>query len=226
VAPPTHLLSIATEVNDVINAAPNRRAVRHSRCCGARFIVRHESRPACTDFNLAQLRDFAVQHHNGIVFGAWLQGIGSLLPVLFAVALVHLAGATHQFAGWITLLAGATILMVSLVEITFYLGAARAAEGGDLTSGTVSNALIEAVQHVFLIAPALLLPLGAVLLGSQVLPRAFAYLALTIGTTLQIFGLVGLFRVLQPIIDDVLIVQALWFVAAGVALLMTGERRV
>jgi hypothetical protein len=177
------------------------------------------------DFSLAQLRDFAIQRHNGIVLGAWLQGMGSLLLVLFAIALVHLAGATNQLAGWITLLAGATILMVSLVEITFYLGAVNAAEAGDLTSGTVSNALIKAVQHVFLIAPALLLPLGAVLLGSQVLPRVFAYLALAIGATLQIFGLVGLFGVLQPIIDDVLIVQALWFVAAGVVL-MTGERRV
>ena len=176
------------------------------------------------DFSSAQLRDFAVQHHTGIVFGAWLQGIGSILLVLFAIALVHLARATHQFAGWITLLAGTTIMMMSLVEITFYLGAVHAAEAGDLTSGTVSNALIKAVQHVFLIAPALLLPLGVVLLGSPVLPRTFAYLALAIGTTLQIFGLVGLFGVLQPIIDDVLVVQALWFVAAGVAL-MTGERR-
>jgi len=173
------------------------------------------------EFTVSQLRDFAVQHHVGIVFGAWLQGMGSLLLVLFAIAVVHLAGATHQFAGWITLLAGATILMVSLVEITFYLGAVRAAEAGDLTSETVSNALIKAVQHVFLIAPALLLPLGAVLLGSSILPRAFAYLALAIGATLQIFGLVGLFGVLQPIIDDVLIVQALWFVAAGVALIAT-----
>ena len=171
------------------------------------------------EFTVSQLRDFAVQHHNGIVFGAWLQGMGSLLLVLFAIALVHLAGATHQFAGWVTLLAGATILMVSLVEITFYLGAVQAAEAGDLTSGAVSNALIKAVQHVFLIAPALLLPLGAVLLGAQILPRVFAYVALAIGATLQIFGLVGLFGVLQPIIDDVLIVQALWFVAAGVVLL-------
>ena len=171
------------------------------------------------EFTASQLRDFAIQHHNGIVFGAWLQGMGSLLLVLFAIALVHLAGATHQFAGWVTLLAGATILMVSLVEITFYLGAVQAAEAGDLTSGAVSNALIKAVQHVFLIAPALLLPLGAVLLGAQILPRVFAYVALAIGATLQIFGLVGLFGVLQPIIDDVLIVQALWFVAAGVVLL-------
>ena len=119
------------------------------------------------EFTVSQLRDFAVQHHNGIVFGAWLQGMGSLLLVLFAIALVHLAGATHQFAGWVTLLAGATILHGEPGGDYFYLGAVQAAESGDLTSGTVSNALIKAVQHVFLIAPALLLPLGAVLLGSR-----------------------------------------------------------
>ena len=86
------------------------------------------------DYTITQLRDFAVQHHDGIVFGGWLQGMGSLLIVLFAIALVHLAGATHRLAGWITLLAGATILMVSLVEVTFYLGAVRATQLGDIAS--------------------------------------------------------------------------------------------
>src|SRR5262249_7811142 len=69
----------------------------------------------------AQLAEFATTHHGTIVAGGWMQGIGSLLIVLFALALVHLAGATHRLAGWITLLAGGSILMVSLVEVTFYL---------------------------------------------------------------------------------------------------------
>src|SRR5260221_14617767 len=77
---------------------------------------------------LAQLHDFAVQHPNTIVLGGWLQGIGSLLIVLFALGLVDLAGYMQRLAGWITLLAGTIILMVSLVEVTFYLGAAQAAE--------------------------------------------------------------------------------------------------
>jgi hypothetical protein len=168
----------------------------------------------------AQLVDWAVQHHTTIVLGSWLQGIGSLLSVLFVLALVHLAGATHRFAGWATLLAGAAILLVSLVEVTFYLSAAEAAVTGDVVTGTISNALIKAVQHVFLIAPALLLPLGVVLLGSRLLPRALAYLALALGAILQALGLVGLFGVLQPVIDVLLIVQGLWFLAAAVALLV------
>jgi hypothetical protein len=40
-----------------------------------------------------------------------------------------------------------------------------------------------------------------------------------LGATLQVLGLVGLFNVLQPVIDFVLIVQALWFVAAAIALI-------
>jgi hypothetical protein len=172
------------------------------------------------DSTVAQLRDFAIFHHNGIVLGGWLQAMGSLLIVLFAITLVHLADATHRLAGWITILAGATILMVSLVEVTFYLAAVQAAESGDKASGLASNNLINAVQHIFLIAPALLLPLGFVLLGSNVLPRGFSYTALALGGTLQGLGLLGLFQPLQAVIDVMLIVQAFWFVAAAVALLI------
>jgi hypothetical protein len=183
----------------------------------ASFVI-NPAPPA--NYTVPQLQEFAVQHHNGIVLGGWLQGMGSLLIVLFAIGLVHLTESTHTLPGWITLLSGATILMVSLAEVTFYLGAVQATEMGDTASALASNNLIKAVQHVFLIAPALLLPLGFVLLGSKVLPRAFAYLALVIGATLQVFGLLGLFNVLQPVIDNLLIVQSLWFVAASIALLI------
>ncbi len=168
---------------------------------------------------VAQLRDFAVRHHDGIVLGGWLQGMGSLLIVLFALGLVHFADATQQLAGWVTLLAGAIILMVSLTEITFYLAAVQATELGDIAGGLSANNLIGAARHVFLIAPALLLPLGVVLRGSRVLPRFFAISALTLGATLQILGLIGLFRHLQSFIDVVLIVQSLWFVTAAVGVL-------
>ena len=181
----------------------------------ASFVI-NPAPPA--SFTTPQLLAFALEHHTGIVLGAWLQGIGSLLIVLFALGLVHLAKAMQRLAGWITVLAGACILMVSLLEITFYLGTVQAAEVGDTTSGLASNNLIRAVQHVFLIAPALLLPLGFVLLGSDVLPRMFAHLALAMGATLQVFGLLGLFYALQSVIDVLLIVQSVWFVAAAFAL--------
>jgi len=103
-----------------------------------------------TDASVAELTDFAHQHHTTIVLGGWLQGMGSLLLVIFALALVHLAGATHWFSGWLTLLAGATILAVSLMEVTFYLGAVQGAASGDVASGLGSDNLRKAVQHAFL----------------------------------------------------------------------------
>src|ERR1700751_2549591 len=68
-----------------------------------------------------ELVKFGQEHYRGILWGAWLQAVGPVLIVLFAFALVHLAGAALRLAGWMTLF-GATVLMtVSLIEITFYL---------------------------------------------------------------------------------------------------------
>ncbi len=117
------------------------------------------------------------------------------------------------------MLAGATILMVSLVEVTFYFAATQSVVAQDLTLGLVANGLIRAVQHVFLVAPALLLPLGVLVLRARLLPRALGLSALALGATLQLFGLVGLFGVLQSVVDTVLIAQSVWFIAAGVAIM-------
>jgi hypothetical protein len=60
------------------------------------------------------------QHFAHILWGAWLRAVGSVIIMLFAFALVHLAGATQRLAGWM-LFFGATILTtVSLIETTFY----------------------------------------------------------------------------------------------------------
>jgi len=182
---------------------------------GASFAI-NPAPPA--NATVAQLTDFAIRHHNVIVFGSWLQGTGSLLLVLFALALVHLSGAVNTYAGWVTMLSGAILLMVSLVEVAFYLGAVEAGISGDVNTGLTSNTLIKEVQHLFLIAPALLLPLGFVLYRSNLLPRAFSYSAFVIAAVLQIGGLLGLLDFLQPVIDTVLLVQNAWFILAGIVL--------
>jgi hypothetical protein len=71
----------------------------------------------------AELVNFGQQHYAAVLWGAWLQAVGPVLIVLFAFALVHLAGAAQRLAGWMTLF-GATVLMtVSLIEITYYISA-------------------------------------------------------------------------------------------------------
>ncbi len=173
---------------------------------------------------ISQMFAYANQNHDKILIAAWLQGISSLLVVLFILAIVHQAGATQRFAGWITLLSGSALLMTSLVEISFYILAVQAAAIGDAVMGTIAEATILAIHHIFLIAPALLLPLGIVLLGSNVLPRLYGYLAIALGAALQVLGLIGLFNLLQPVIDNLLIVQNVWLVTAGIVLLFRPKR--
>lgn len=159
-----------------------------------------------------------------IVLDGGMQGFGSLLIVIFALALVRLSGAGHGFLGWLTQFAGGTILMISLIEVTFYLTAAQAIASGDTASDLISDGPDRAMQHIFLTAPALLLPLAVVLLRTRVLARPFAWSGLAIGATLQVLALAGAFRVMQPAVDALVIVQSAWFVAAGAALALSATQ--
>ena len=75
------------------------------------------------DPSSVELIKFGQQHYSSILWGAWLQAVGPVLIVLFAFALVHLAGATQRLSGWMTLFGASVLMMVSLIEVTFYIGA-------------------------------------------------------------------------------------------------------
>jgi len=172
-----------------------------------------------------QLMEFAAQHYATIILGGWMQAVGSILLVLFALSIVYFARATGRLSGLITVMAAACILMVSLLEITFYLTAAQALVDRDEALGTSANAVVKSVQHVFLLSPALLLPVGYILVSTRLLPPVLGYLSIFIGAVLQILGPIGIFAPLQGLIDVILIVQALWFAAAGI-LLFAGRNRI
>lgn len=167
----------------------------------------------------AELMKFGQDNYAKILWGAWLQAVGPVLIVLFAFSLVHLAGATQRLAGWMTLL-GATILMtVSLVEITFYIGALHA---DPAVMPYISLVFISAVQHLYFIvaAPSLFFPLGIVLLGSAVLPRPFGYLALVLAGVFAVLGAAFMLRLTLPnYVTAFAGVQALWWFAAAIALI-------
>jgi hypothetical protein len=140
--------------------------------------------------------------------------------VLFAFALVHLAGATVRLAGWMTFF-GATILMtVSLIEITFYISAMNP---DPAMMPSISLRLIYAAQHLYFIiaAPTLFLPLGIVLVSSQILPRLFGYLALLLAACFATLGVVFLLHVTLPgPVTAFAGVQALWWLAAAITLIV------
>jgi len=159
-----------------------------------------------------------------LLLDGWMHGIGSLLIVVFALALVQLSGAAYSLTARLTQFACGTILMISLIELTFYLTAAQAIASGQTASDLISDGADRAVQHVFLTAPALLLPLSVVLLRTRTLARSFAWSGLAIGTGLQVLALTGAFSVTQPVVGAMVIVQSAWFAAAGAALTLSATR--
>src|SRR6266705_595272 len=171
----------------------------------------------------AELRKFGQRNYVHILWGAWMQAVGPALIVLFALCLVHLAGAAQRLAGWMTLF-GATVLMtVSLIEITFYRSALHA---DPEVMPFISLTLISAVQHLyFMIAgPALFLPLGIVLLSSAVLPRWFAYLALLLAVVFESLGMIFMLTLTLPAAVTAARIQALWWLAAAITLVMQSRK--
>jgi len=167
-----------------------------------------------------ELVKFGQQNCVTVLWGSWLQAVGPVLIVLFAFALVHLAEATQRLGGWMTFF-GATILMtVSLVEITFYISALSS---NPAMMPSISLKLISAVQHLYFIvaAPALFLPLGIVLVRSQVLPRLFGYLALILAAAFAALGVIFLLDLTLPgAVTAFAGVQAFWWMAAAITLII------
>ena len=173
----------------------------------------------------AELTRFAQQSYKSVLWGAWLQAVGPVFIILFAFSLVHLCGASRRLAGWMTVF-GATVLMtVSLIEVTFYIVALFPDPPG---INEIGVRLISSVQHLYFIiaAPALFLPLGIVLVGSRVMPRALGYLALALGGIFALVGVASLLTLTLPASVQALgSIQALWWLAAAFSLLF-GSRRI
>ncbi len=176
----------------------------------------------------AQLVEFARLHSSSILWGAWLQAVGTILSVVFALAIVTLARATTKLSGWLTLFGGGVLATVSLVETVCYIGALFPSPTADPTTmALVCTALGHSVQHLFFIAgaPALFLPLGGVILGSRIVSRAFGYLAFALGAAFAIAGLATMTTLIVPDGATALaVVQALWWLAVAIALIVRRER--
>lgn len=172
----------------------------------------------------AQLIAFDHQNFALILWGAWLQAIGPVFIVLFAIHLVSLAGATTRVAGWMTLFGASILMTVSLVEIVFYISALYDTPP---TMVQISYELIHAVQHLYFIvaSPAFFIPLGIVILGSDVLPRLLGYLALLLGAAFAIAGIVTLLSLEVPVVVQLCAsIQVLWWLAAAITLIVRTVR--
>lgn len=170
---------------------------------------------------LAQVVRVATQYHTLWFLGTWLQATGSLLSVIFFLALVQRSGATVRLAGLLTIVGSAVLLAVVLIEGVFTIDLAQAAANGHQVTSLTSFDIMTAFTYIYPIVPApvIFLALGTILLGSRLLPRVFGYLALGLGIAFEIVGLIALFT--TPILTIVVLsLQALWVLAAALTLLV------
>jgi hypothetical protein len=125
------------------------------------------------DAGAAEVAGVGLRYHGTLFLGAWLQATGTLLCVVFFVALVQLAGGATRPSGLLTVVGAGTLLAVAVVEGAFTVDWAQAAADGHPAVALSSYEVMSAFVHVFPMAPAPLvyLSLGAALAGSDVLPR-------------------------------------------------------
>ena len=173
------------------------------------------------DASTDQIIAFGNKYHQVILVDVWLQQIGSLLSVLFVLALVHLAGSSQRFAGRLVLLASGVILALSLAEGTFILAAVQSGTNGHNESAVTAVDMGSVFIHIFLLAPSLFLVMGFALLNTFILPPVFIWTALILGALFQVLGVAGLFSdTALMIVIFVLLAQNIWTLAASVSLLV------
>jgi hypothetical protein len=166
---------------------------------------------------LSQVVSVATQYHTLWYLGTWLQATGSLLSVIFFLALVQRAGATARLAGLLTIVGSAVLLAVVLIEGVFTIDLAQAAANGHQVTSLTSFDIMTVFTYIYPIVPApvIFLALGTILLGSDLLPRVFGLLAFGLGIAFAVVGLIALFT--TPILTIVVLsFQALWVLAAAI----------
>ena len=170
---------------------------------------------------LTQVVSVATQYHTLWYLGTWLQATGSLLSVVFFLALVQKSGATASLAGLLTIVGSAVLLAVVLIEGVFTIDLAQAAANGHLVTSLTSFDLMTVFTYIYPIVPApvIFLGLGTILLGSRLLPRVFGFLAFGLGIAFAVVGLIALFTT-SILSIVVLSLQALWVLAAALTLLI------
>lgn len=173
----------------------------------------------------AQVVSVATQYHTLWFLGTWLQATGSLLSVVFFLALVQKAKATVRLAGLLTTVGSAVLLAVVLIEGVFTIDLAQAAANGHQVTSLTSFDLMTVFTYIYPIVPApvIFLALGTILLGSHLLPRVFGLLVFGLGVAFAVVGLIALFT--TPILTIIVLsLQALWVLAAAVMWLIRAGR--
>ncbi len=171
---------------------------------------------------LPQLVAFGVQHRSAVLLAGWMQATGTLLAVVFALALLHFAQAGGRLAGSLSVFGSAVLMVVGLIEVMLYVGLIS----GDPATVEVAAQLIPGLQHAYPIvaAPMVFLPLSAAVLRARLLPAAIGQLGFALGAIFWLLGLLGVLYPMQGAVDVLSAVQGLWWLAAAAVTLARGLR--
>jgi hypothetical protein len=169
-----------------------------------------------------RLSAYALDHQALFYTGAWLQSTGTLLSVVFFLALVRMTGAADGLLATLVTVTAASLLSIVLVESAFLVAVPMAASAGDASTVATAFALSNGVfVRVFPLAPAsaTYMVLGLALLSRGPLPNGFGYAAIAIGAVFEVGGVVAIFSSAATIALAVFAAtQGLWVAAAAVAL--------
>jgi len=159
---------------------------------GASFVILPA--PPAVNAPVGELVGYANRHHDLLLWTAWLEAAGSILFVVFLVALAHM-GSSRGPAKLLTVLCGAAVIAVGLLYSICLIAIAESSKvgGSQLRTAGVAYGMWAACEHAFLLAPPVLLPLGLALRGSSALPTRFSITAVAFGCASIVLGLVGLF---------------------------------
>ena len=177
------------------------------------------------DATVVQISEFGKKYHTEILIDTWLQQFGTILSVIFSLALVQLAGTSKTLAGRLTLLSCTVITSLSLAEGTFALGALQSGDNGHFDAALTCFELTNVFVHIFLLAPSLFLMLGFALRGTTILPKFFISAAIALGILFQSLGVIALFNnKFILVVVGVLMIQNIWTIAVSFFLLAKNAR--
>ena len=169
-----------------------------------------------------QLRAYVLGHQTLFYAGAWFQVTGTLLSVVFFLAIVQLSGSTARLSGLLVIVASTALLSLVLVEAALLVAVPSAAAAGDtatmVTTFDLSNGTF---VRVFPLAPASItyMALGAVIVGSGLLHRWLGVSAIGLGIAFELSGVLAVISGIGLIVTIVLSAgQELWVVAAAIAM--------
>lgn len=172
---------------------------------------------------LNQLIQFKKNYFTTTIIGSWMQAISPPLIVSFASGLIYISRKNGHLIGTLTFLGGIILLMISMIEVTFYFSTLT---GTSETTGMISMQLISSVQRLYSIiaAPFLFITLSTLLFQSKILPKFIVLSGFILGSVFFILGIIQLFLPIQNTIDVLSMIQGIWWLVSALLIIIRSER--